>query len=203
MRYTKNLISSPEYTNITMMNNNPIFSTTDLENHLDFLEPISGLEDIVDFDDTIMSTVADMANPITNPSFLHDEERIVELQQELEAHKAKLLDTQRQLQHHKALSEQLQTIALVGTVGTVGTDADAKDPLHNAEPNTNNQKRKYTHNEDTIKMRSFIRDHMNDKTYANDLINGVGFHGVPISHLPKSLLRAYIAFRYKIDGAEQ
>ena len=115
-------------------------------------------------------------NPIfdsdSDPSNIDNNENISECQR-------KIKQLEMQLEHHKNLSTQLQTIAIVDTC-----------------------KRKYTTKETTVKKREFIKENMTNNKYLKDLINGVGIKELKPREVPKSLMQAYLDFRYKSSRPE-
>lgn len=103
-------------------------------------------------------------------------------------YETKIRELEQQLQHHKSLSAQLQTIALENPPQVV--------------PSEDRKKRKYTVSNYAAAQRTYVNDTVkgaNIEKYGHDLLNGVGFEGLKPKELPRALLRAYISFRYAKD----
>lgn len=61
------------------------------------------------------------------------------------------------------------------------------------------QKRTYAKSKQATVKREFVSRYMNNKDILKDLVNGVGLETINAKNVPKSLLRAYINFRYSLD----
>lgn len=109
-----------------------------------------------------------------NPLFIEDHS----------SYEQRIADLERQLEHHKAMSEQLQTIAIL--------DNSVHDQ-HQNQPN----KRKYRRTDKVQEMLAYVKTNMSNAEFAADLIAGVGLSKMKPEEIPKSLLRAYVAFRFR------
>lgn len=89
----------------------------------------------------------------------------------------RIQELEKQLEHHKSMSEQLQTVALVDDI-------------------PDKRKRKYTISDESLKQRNYVQNHIKDMNLANDLIAGVGLKDLKPETIPRSLMRAYVLFRY-------
>lgn len=103
------------------------------------------------------------------------------------AYEQRIAELESQVQHHKKISDELQATMLFDVA------------THNMRAQTTSSKRKYTASEKATQMREFIKENVSNERYAQDLAAGVGLSDVKASNLPRSLLRAYIAYRWKHD----
>jgi len=96
----------------------------------------------------------------------------------------RIKELEQQVEHHKNMSAQLQTIALENPQQMIPKER---------------KKRKYNVSNYAAAQRSYINQTIkSDKLeqFAQDLLNGVGFDGLKAHELPRALLRAYVSFRY-------
>ena len=121
------------------------------------------------------------------------------------------VDTELDAELNKVLDETYDKIEMEKRIKELETQVEqykktTEQPQHvvieetSPVTTTAGKKRSYKISEENAKMRAFVKDHIKDNNYIDDLINGVGLKDIIKSEIPRSLLRAYITLRYQQDN---
>lgn len=142
--------------------------------------------------------LTDMGDTVLNPMYDSDDDFGRQFEEAFDAQMSETLglvtkmgyeqqikDMQQQLDHHKKMSSELQHAALQAP------------PPAAPQPKA---KRNYNVSEKSVTIRKHITANIGSQDYAQDLIAGVGLNNLQPDKIPRSLMRAYIRFRYEIDN---